>query len=199
MKKISFFFFLLFVTSFAAKAQFKGFQIMTSLEYVKFNMNTSDMINNQNPPLSKRSGVDAQWGLWRTMQLKTGVRLAQINQFRRNFFDCGVGVPEEMLRTGYIAKDWNIETILALRYYFKAKNRFQTYIEPFGSTNFNMSGDVFLEIGLASGIEYKLTNRHHLFAQPTYRHTFNDKSSWFRPQQIRNNFGLEMGIRFLRK
>ena len=203
MKKLkNYVLFTLFILSaFSAKAQFQSIQLVSSIEYVTFSSSIDHkqgVTNFVTPKLSNRFGVDAQWGLTSKISLRTGLRFSTINQFRRNIFWCGVGVTEAMQNEGQIVEDKNIELPLGIRYNFKTKNKFQNYLEPFGSAVFDFNGNIFPEIGLAYGLEYVVNQRIGIFAQPTYRHTFNDKS-FFEIKQARNNYSLALGIRLKRK
>lgn len=191
---------LFILSAFSAKAQFQSIQLVSSIEYVTFSSSIDHeqgVTNFVTPKLSNRFGVDAQWGLTSKISLRTGLRFSTINQFRRNIFWCGVGVTEAMQNEGHIYRDRNIEVPLGIRYNFKTKNKFQNYLEPFGSAVFDFNGNIFPEIGLAYGLEYVVNQRIGIFAQPTYRHTFNDKSWW--EKQARNNYSLALGIRLKRK
>jgi hypothetical protein len=186
--------------TFTAKAQFQSVQFLSSVEYVKFTntyRQNEAMLGDNKYPLSNRLGVDVQYGLSSKISLHSGFRLSMIRQFRKRWFDCTSGETEISLNTGENATDGYFEIPIGVRYFFKSKAKFQSYIEPFGSYLINFIYDNFSELGFAYGINYNLNKRWDVFAQPTYRHSFKVQYGW--GSQTRDNLSLEFGVRLKRR
>lgn len=198
MKKSIFFGSLFLVASLTAQAQFQGVRIVQSCEIVKFataHSKYQELINPTQPPPSFRFGVDGVWQLNKYLSFRTGLRFAVINQFKLPYFDCLVGVTEEMMRTGFLYRYPNFELPVGIRYYGKTQNKMRPYVETFGSLNHTNTARLFFEWGFAGGIEYQLFPKLGVFLQPTYRHTFSEQV-FYRTQQTRDNYGLELGVKF---